>query len=43
MERTTDRHITKLENHQIFVFGSNLSGIHGAGAAKTALSFGAEL
>lgn len=43
MERTTDRHITKLEDHQIFVFGSNLSGIHGAGAAKTALSFGAEL
>ena len=25
--------ITRLENNEIFVFGSNLAGIHGAGAA----------
>lgn len=36
IKRITDAHITKLEQNQIFVFGSNLSGIHGAGAAKTA-------
>jgi hypothetical protein len=34
--------ITSLEAHQIFVFGSNRQGIHGAGAAKTAMRFGAE-
>ena len=33
--------ITKLEPNQVFVFGSNLRGAHGAGAAKTALKFGA--
>lgn len=34
--------IDKLEDNQIFVFGSNQSGIHGAGAAKQALKkFGA--
>jgi hypothetical protein len=34
--------IDELQLNQIFVFGSNLSGIHGAGAAKTAMqSFGA--
>ena len=27
--------------NEIFVFGSNLAGIHGAGAAKVALKFGA--
>lgn len=37
------RNITYLEPHQIFVFGSNLSGRHGKGAALTALKkFGAE-
>lgn len=36
--------ITKLEPNEIFVFGSNTAGIHGAGAAKQArLQFGAEL
>jgi hypothetical protein len=36
--------ITKLAPHEIFVFGSNLAGIHGAGAAKFARQrFGAEL
>ena len=35
--------ITKLKKNQIFVFGSNLAGSHGAGAAKFAKdNFGAE-
>lgn len=34
--------IEHLDPNQVFVFGSNLSGIHGAGAAKTALKWGAE-
>ena len=34
--------ITKLEEGQIFVFGSNTSGRHGKGAAKTALKWGAK-
>jgi hypothetical protein len=29
--------ITKLKDNEIFVFGSNLSGIHGAGAAREAM------
>lgn len=33
--------ITHLEPNEIFVFGSNLAGRHGAGAAKAALKFGA--
>ena len=41
--RVTPDNITKLEKHEIFVFGSNESGIHGAGAALTAKEkFGAE-
>lgn len=35
--------IQKLAPHEIFVFGSNEAGIHGAGAAFTALDFGAEI
>jgi lantibiotic modifying enzyme len=31
-----------LEDNQIFVFGSNLSGRHGLGAAKTAMQWGAK-
>lgn len=34
---------TKPKEDQIFVFGSNLAGRHGAGAAKAALSYGAKL
>lgn len=35
--------ITELKDNQIFVFGSNIQGIHGRGAAKTAkLYFGAK-
>lgn len=41
MIRITPENITYLESYQIFVFGSNLSGIHGKGAAKTALKWGA--
>lgn len=33
--------ITKLQDDEIFVFGSNESGIHGKGAAKDALKMGA--
>jgi hypothetical protein len=34
--------ITKLQPNEVFVFGSNLAGRHGAGAARQAkLSFGA--
>lgn len=40
--RVTSDKIKKLEENQIFVFGSNLSGRHGKGAAKTALGWGAK-
>jgi hypothetical protein len=40
--RITEDEIKKLEENQIFVFGSNLSGRHGKGAAKTALGWGAK-
>lgn len=40
--RITPDLITDLLENQIFVFGSNLSGRHGAGAAKTALTWGAK-
>ncbi len=44
---TTKNHtpykITKLAENEIFVFGSNLGGFHGAGAARLAVNeFGAE-
>lgn len=42
-KRITPDKITELASNQRFVFGSNLSGIHGAGAASIAhKSFGAE-
>jgi len=40
-KRTTPELIKKLGENEIFVFGSNLSGRHGLGAAKTALGWGA--
>jgi hypothetical protein len=40
--RVTPENIYKLEQGYIFVFGSNLSGRHGKGAAKTALGWGAK-
>lgn len=41
MMRTTPEEITNLADGEIFVFGSNESGRHGKGAAKTALGWGA--
>ncbi len=34
--RITPENIQELKKYEIFVFGSNLAGIHGAGAAKLA-------
>lgn len=43
MYRTTPEKITHLEHNEIFVFGSNLKGAHGGGAARIAHEqFGAE-
>lgn len=39
--RTTPDNITRLKEHEVFVFGSNEGGKHGKGAAKTALGWGA--
>ena len=41
INRTTPENISEVYDNEVFVFGSNLSGIHGAGAAKMALNFGA--
>lgn len=35
--------ITTLKQNEVFVFGSNPQGFHGAGAAKAALAFGAKI
>ena len=40
--KTTPDNITELKDNEVFVFGSNLSGIHGGGAARTAMKWGAE-
>lgn len=40
--RTTPDNITALAPHEVFVFGSNLAGRHGAGAAKRAMQWGAK-
>ncbi len=40
-QRITPENITELKENEIFVFGSNLSGYHGAGAAKQAMLWGA--
>lgn len=37
------RFITNLKPNQVFVFGSNTDGIHGAGAAKFARGYGAKM
>ena len=42
MERITPENIKSLKDNEVFVFGSNLSGRHGKGAAKTALGWGAK-
>ncbi len=38
---TTPENITHLKPNEVFVFGSNLAGRHGAGAAKQAMKWGA--
>ena len=41
-KRTTPEFITELQPNEIFVFGSNLKGMHGGGAAYIAYrKFGA--
>lgn len=42
-QRITPEEITELQPAEIFVFGSNLSGRHGKGAAKQALQWGAKI
>lgn len=43
-KRTTPEFITELQPNEIFVFGSNLEGMHGGGAARIACSkFGAKM
>lgn len=42
MKYWTGNKIEKLENNQVFVFGSNPEGRHGAGVAKVAMNFGAK-
>lgn len=40
--RFTPEHISRLAPNEVFVFGSNLAGLHGGGAARAALMhFGA--
>lgn len=41
--RFTPNNISHLEDNEVFVFGSNEAGIHGAGAAKLALQWGAKM
>jgi hypothetical protein len=41
MSRVTSNRITQLNPNEVFVFGSNLQGIHGFGAALQALRWGA--
>ncbi len=40
-KRVSPKWIEHLEDNEIFVFGSNLEGAHGGGAAKLALNWGA--
>jgi hypothetical protein len=42
MNQPTPDSITDLADGEIFVFGSNMSGRHGKGAAKTAMKWGAK-
>ena len=40
-KRISPKWISALEDDEVFVFGSNLSGAHGGGAAKLAMKWGA--
>lgn len=42
MSKISPKFIENLNDNEIFVFGSNESGIHESGADKTALKFGAK-
>ena len=42
LDRITPENIKSINENEVFVFGSNLSGRHGKGAAKTALGWGAK-
>ena len=42
-KRVTPYNVNSLKEGEIFVFGSNLQGIHGKGAALTARKFGAKI
>lgn len=43
-KRITPEYISQLKPNEIFVFGSNLAGMHGGGAARAArLCFGAKM
>lgn len=41
IENYTPENITELKSNEVFAYGSNSAGRHGAGAAKQALKFGA--
>lgn len=41
-DKESRENITMLYDNEVFVFGSNLAGIHGKGAARLALVFGAK-
>ena len=38
-DRITPEHIRSLKPNEVFVFGSNLAGAHGGGAARAALNY----
>lgn len=39
--RVSAKHIDKLEDDEVFVFGSNTEGMHAGGAARMAMNWGA--
>ncbi|MBW5396711.1 hypothetical protein [Brachyspira pilosicoli] len=39
--RISAKHIDKLEDNEVFVFGSNTEGMHAGGAARMAMNWGA--
>lgn len=41
--KPSPNHITSLQPDEVFVYGANLAGRHGKGAAKQALKFGARI
>ena len=43
LNNITPENIVDLRHYEVFVFGSNTGGIHGAGAAYAALQWGAEM